>query len=171
MKGEIREIRKENYKDFYKVYKVFDEPPYSEMATDEDIWKEYEFLTSGGHVFGYYENDCVGIVTVNKGIFYHHPIKYNKTEEVVYLSDVAVLKECRGRGIGTKLMKYAIEESKKAGYKIIYMRTLQPELYMSYKIALRLGFKLRKETEDVFMERYDKNRTKTDTRIFLDFQL
>ena len=68
-------------------------------------------------------------------------------------------------------MKYAIEESKKAGYKIIYMRTLQPELSMSYKIALRLGFKLRKETEDVFMERYDKNRTKTDTRIFLDFQL
>lgn len=35
MTGNIREIKKEDYADFYKMYKVFEEPPYSEKENIE----------------------------------------------------------------------------------------------------------------------------------------
>lgn len=172
MKGNIRKIEIENYGDFYKMYKVFENPPYSEKFTDEEILQEYELLTSGGHVYGYYKNGiCIGLVTFNKSILYNHPIHYDHPNKVVYLSDVTVLEEYRGQGIGTELMKYAIEIAKHEGYEVMYMRTLQPEQSMSYGIALRLGFKKREETEDILRERHDLNRDKLDKRIFLDIQL
>ena len=172
MNEKIREIKRENYTDFYKMYKIFEEPPYSEKYSDEEILNEYELLTAGGHVYGYYENgNCIGLVTYNKMILYEHPIHYENPNEVAYLSDVTVPKEHRGKGIGTSLMKYALLDAKNEGYKIMYMRTLQPEQSMSYGIALKLGFKCLAETEIVIKERHDKNRNIADKRIFLDIDL
>lgn len=172
MREIIRDISSENYGDFHKMYKVFEEPPYSEKYTEEELRQEYDFLTKEGRVCGYYENGiCVGMVTFNKRVLYEHPIYYDHPEKVVYLSDLTVLKECRGQGIGTKLIRYAIEEAKKAGYEIMYMRTLQPGQSMSYGIALKQGFQLRTETEDIVRERHDVDRDEKDTRIFLDIHL
>lgn len=172
MKEKIRKIEKENYEHFYKMYKIFEKPPYSEKFSDKEILDEYELLTSGGHVYGYYDNDnCVGLVTYNKMILYNHPIHYEHPEKVAYLSDVTVSEEYRGKGIGTMLMKYALTEAKKEGYNTMYMRTLQPGQSMSYGIALKLGFKTLDETEIVVRERHDENRDITDERIFLEIDL
>ena len=172
IKSNIRKIGKEKYSDFYKLYKVFENPPYSEKYTDKEILDEYNFLTSEGRVYGYYlDNVCVGLVTYNKKLLYNHPIYYEHPEEVVYLSDLTVLKEYRGKGVGTELMRYALLDAKKHGYKIAYMRTLQPEQSMSYGIAIKLGFKLLQETEIVVRERHDKDRNTADKRIFLDICL
>lgn len=172
MKEIIRDITSANYGDFHKMYKVFEEPPYSEKYTEDELKQEYDFLTKEGRVCGYYKDGiCVGMVTFNKRQLYNHPIHYDHPEKVVYLSDLTVLKEFRGHGIGTKLMQYAIEEAKKAGYEIMYMRTLQPGQSMSYGIAVKQGFRLRPETEDIIKERQDANRAELDTRIFLDIQL
>ena len=154
------------------MYKVFEQPPYSEKFSDEEILDEYKLLTSGGRVYGYYNQGiCIGMVTYNKNLLYEHPIYYEQPEKVVYLSDVTVLKEFRGKGIGTTLMKYAIEKAKEEGYEIMYMRTLQPGQSMSYGIALKLGFKKLAETETVIRERHDKGRDTVDERIFLDINL
>lgn len=172
MEGNIREIKPENYRDFYKMYKVFEDPPYSEKFSDEEIFNEYKLLTSGGHVYGYYDKDnCIGLVTYNKKIYYHHPIYYEYPEKVAYLSDVTVLQEYRGKGIGTTLMKYALLKAKEEGFKIMYMRTLQPGQSMSYGIAIKLGFKKLCATEFVTKERHDKKRNTVDERIFLEIDL
>ena len=166
---EIREITEERYEDFYKLYKVFESPPYSEKFSDEEIRAEYELLTSHGHVYGYYEDDvCIGMVTYNDKKCYNHPVNYDAVEKVAYLSDVAVLPEYRNMGIGTILMHYVVNCAKQEGYDFIYMRTLQPEQSMSYKIALRVGFILLKATEIVDRERSDENRDTQDVRIFLE---
>ena len=172
MTGKIRIITPENYDDFYKLFKVFENPPYSEKFSDKEIMDEYKLLTSGGFVYGYYEDDiCVGLVTFNKYTLYDHPIKYEHPEKVVYLSDVAVLDEYRGKGLGTMLMKYALDRAKEEGYEIACMRTLQPGESMSYGIAIKLGFKQLQETETIVRDRHDKNRDTVDERIFLDISL
>lgn len=172
MEANIREIKPENYPDFYKMYKVFEEPPYSEKFSDEEILNEYNLLTSGGHVYGYYDNaKCIGIVTYNKKIYYEHPIHYEHPEKVAYLSDVTVLREYRGNGIGTVLIKYALARAKEEGFNVMYMRTLQPGQSMSYGIAIKLGFKKLLATEFVTKERHDEKRNTVDERIFLDIDL
>ena len=166
MQGKLRTIDKKHYLDFVKMYKVFERPPYSEKYSDEELEAEYEFLATNGHVYGYYENDvCIGMVTYNKRILYEHP------EKVAYLSDVVVLEEHRGKGIGTLLMRYAMQKAKEEGYEIMYMRTLQPGESMSYGIAVKLGFVKLKETEIIKREHYDKERNDTDVRIFLEVSL
>lgn len=173
MNDKLRIIDKEHYSDFVKLYKIFEKPPYSEKYSDQDLLEEFNFLTSGGHVYGYYENDiCIGMVTYNKRTAYvNHPILYEHPENVAYLSDVTVLEEHRGKGIGTLLMKYAMEKAKEEGYDTMYMRTLQPGQSMSYGIAVKLGFKLLEETETITRVRHDKDRDETDVRIFLEVSL
>ena len=173
MKDKLRIIDKEHYSDFVKLYKIFEKPPYSEKYSDQDLLNEFNFLTSGGHIYGYYENDiCIGMVTYNKRTAYtEHPILYEHPENVAYLSDVTVLEEHRGKGIGTLLMKYAMKKAKEEGYDTMYMRTLQPGQSMSYGIAIKLGFKLLKETETITRVRLDENRDETDVRIFLEVSL
>lgn len=172
MKGVVRTIDKAHFSDFVKLYKVFESPPYSEKFSEQELEEEYKLLTTGGHVYGYYENDiCIGMVTYNKRILYEHPVKYEHPEKVAYLSDLTVLEEHRGKGIGTLLMKYAIQQIKEEGYEMVYMRTLQPGESMSYGIAVKLGFKLLEETEIIKRERYDKERNDTDERIFLEMPI
>ena len=167
MKKDIRTVK--DYRDFYKLYKVFEEAPYFEKFSDEEILSEYELLISGGHVYGYYENDiCVGLVTYNSRTIFNHPVHYEHPEKVAYLSDVTVLKQCRGRGIGTKLMMYALEQAKEEGYELMYMRTLQPDKSMSYGIAVKLGFTQLEQTQFVIRERLKEERNVTDERIFLE---
>lgn len=44
MKEIIRDTSTENYGDFHKMYKVLEEPPYSEKYTEEELKQEYDFL-------------------------------------------------------------------------------------------------------------------------------
>jgi len=171
MKREIRDFVP--YDDFAKLYKIFEEPPYNEKWSVEEIKKEYKQLTENGHICGYYINDsCVGVITFRKFIFGEHPVLYEHHQKVVYISDLVVLSTCRGQGIGSKLMRYALEVSKKEGFDIVYMRTLQKGLSMSYGLAVRLGFSpIRDVFQAVSQERTTTEREETDNRIFLDVNL
>ena len=171
MKREIRESIP--FMDFEKMYKVFEEPPYNEKWTVEELTDEYKELSTLGHVCGYYiDNMCIGLMTFRKMILGQHPVYYEHSKRVVYLADLVVLSEYRGQGIGSELMRYALETSKREGYDIAYMRTLPKGQSMSYGLAVRLGLT---QIENVFQavsqERNVADRAEIDNRIFLDVNL
>ena len=178
-KQNIRVITPNKIGDFITLYRVFELPPYEEAYSDEFLVEEYNNLRALGSVYGYYIDDkCVGLITYYRsanenGIVDHdHPILYEHPENVVYFSDVTVLSEYRGRGIGTKLMEYMIVDCKSKGIEKIYMRTLPIGQSMSYGIAVKLGFKLLENvTQAVIQERVNEERNEEDVRIFLEKNL
>jgi GNAT superfamily N-acetyltransferase len=177
--GDIRVITPENIQDFINLYRVFEEPPYEEFYTDEDLVKEYNRLTNAGHVMGYYvDGKCIGMTAFYKAanenglVDPEHPIHYEHPEKVAYFSDVTVLKEHRCKGIGSALMEYALETSKNEGCDIMYMRTLQAGQSMSYGIAIKHGFKVLDDiTQNIVQARVSETRSETDNRIFLEKML
>lgn len=174
MARRIKAITPDKIKDFIKAYKVFCNPPYCEDWTDDLIKEEYEELTKYGHVYGYYIGDeCIGTVTFRKMLLKdRHPVHYDNPEKTAYLADITVLQEFRGKGIGTELMKYAIEVMKEDGYERVYMKTLEIGKSMSYNIAVKLGFKLLEGVSSVDkMRRLQKERKEEDLKIYLDKEL
>lgn len=175
-RGNIRAITTESIQDFIALYRVFEEPPYEEFYTEEELVNEYEKLSELGYVFGYYlDQKCVGLITFycsaneNGVVNPEHPVHYDNPEKVVYLSDMTVLKECRCKGIGRELMEFALDTCKSAGFEKVYMRTLQKEQSMSYRLAVRLGFSVLENVEQsVVQERINSERDKQDMRIFLE---
>lgn len=138
------------------------------------IYEEYRDLESSGHIYGYYlDNKCVGLITFRPmRLVDHHPVYYEHPEKVAYLADMTVLKEYRGNGIGTSLMKYAIDMLKKEGFEKVYMKTLEIGKSMSYSIAIKLGFNLLDEITSVdTMKRTDERVDKNDIKIYLERKL
>ena len=164
----IKELENEN--DFLSVFKVFREYPYNELWPDEEILQEFRTIKQKGKVAGcYYIDKCVGIVTFYDIVEGEHPVKYNKDKKVMYFSDIAVLPEWRNKGIATKLLYYMINFAESNLYDIIYMRTMQPDKSMSYKLVVKNGFKvIEGVTEDKEMLRVN-GESKEDTRIFLEY--
>lgn len=175
----IKAIDMENINDFITLYRVFEEPPYEEFYTQDELVNEYTKLCKLGYVFGYYvEQQCVGIVTFygssneNGIVNPEHPVHYDNPEKVAYLSDITVLKEYRCKGIGSELMQFALDTCKADGFEMVYMRTLQKELSMSYRIAIRFGFSvLQNVQQSVVQERVNSERNEEDLRIFLEKQI
>lgn len=174
MKRRIEAITPERIKDFIELYKVFKEKPYYEAWSDEMICEWYNDLYYNGYVYGcYLDQKCVGIVTfIPMRIEDHHPVHYENPEKVAYLSDITVLPEYRGKGIGTSLMQYALDKMKKEGFETAYMKTLEVGKSMSYGIAVKLGFKLLEGVTSIDkMERIVKDRSEEDIKIYLDKKL
>ena len=170
----IEAITPEKVKDFVKVYKVFCDAPYYEAWTDAMILEEYEELVKYGHVYGYYiGEECIGTATFRTMLLKDkHPVHYSNPQKTAYFADLTVLKEYRGKGIGTELMKYALEIMKKEGYERVYMKTLEIGKSMSYGIAVKLGFKLLKGVNSIDkMNRLQKERKEEDLKIYLDKEL
>lgn len=166
----IKEIYVEN--DFAKVFKVFREHPYNEQWTNTQIRQEYFKLKEKGKVLGYYiDKKCVGLITFYQIIPGEHPVVYLPNQKVLYFSDVAVLPEYRNNGIASKLIEVMINYAKLNCYDIIYMRTMQPNISMSYSIVIKLGFKLiNNVTENKEMQRTN-GKKEIDTRIFLEYKI
>ena len=57
----------------------------------------------------------------------------------MYVSDLAVLPEYRKRGIGTQLLKYALEVATSEGYEFAYMR-INDNNPMGYNLSKACGF-------------------------------
>ena len=169
MKSEIRKM--ENVKDFKKVYKVFSGPPYNEKYTDdelEEIFKEYE---EKGFIFGAYtEEGCVGLLATTVGKKSEHTVDF-LNEEVMYLSDIAVLDEYRRTGLGTQLMIYGIMAAYSMGYSRMYMRTLEKGKSMSYGIANKLGFSQIPNAYQIIERERTDGSIQGATNIFLDIDL
>lgn len=56
------------------------------------------------------------------------------------IRDLVVLPECRGHGIGARLLKRCLEESKKHGYQRLYLETT-PQMEHARKLFIRYGFR------------------------------
>lgn len=139
MECKIKEMTNDELEDFKKVYSVFSEAPYFEKYTDEEIKEIFTEYLENGNVYGaYFEENCVGLVALERGAKEEHPVKF-ENENVMYLADVAVLANCRNKRIGSQLMLYGVMQAKKMGFDKLYMRTLKKGS-MSIQIARRIGF-------------------------------
>ncbi len=169
MSSIIKEIEK--YEDFKKVIQVFKEPPFSELLTEKDMLEEFELYLKNGMSFGYYYNDNIlGFIGILKGIQEGHPIYNYKNEEVLYVNGIAVLKEYRKFGIGTKLMNHTINNLNIYDYLAIYLRTNYKGSKLE-NIAHNIGFEKIKEngkvvTSDVTFER-NTGEIETDKRMYM----
>lgn len=155
--------------------KVFAGKPYNEKWSFFEVLTERKFLKeSSGKIFGYYGNsgNLIGFVTYRDMIRGENSLQYSSSENVGYISDIAVLKEYRNLGIGSELFSYCLKQMKENGYTIAVMRTLEKGKSMSYNIAVRHGMtEIENAHSIVFKERTDNNRQNFDVRIFLDKRL
>ena len=145
-KSGIREVN--SVEDFSNVYKVFGEKPYEEKYTEEDFREIYEEYKELGTIYGAYVDDrCVGLIAILRGKRNGQPVEFESEEGLSYLADIAVLREYRVAGLGTKLLIDALFRAKEDGFNKMYMRTLERGESMSYGIAKKVGFE---QIEDVY---------------------
>ena len=159
--------------DFEKVYKVFKEYPFYELWTKEKIAEEFEYLLENGDIFGYYDNgNILGINTIIYGALKEHPLVFPNSERVLYVSDIAVINESRGKGIGSLLLRNTVELALESNmYDYIYLRTNLTGS-MSEGLSKKQGFEVMKNngniiTQDCYFERCNDEINPIDTRKFL----
>ena len=126
---EIRRITKETAKDLNLPNEPFEMPgrfipslrdgiwnyrtePFSEPQTmvfpEEDY--DYDEIAGKGTAFGAYEDGkCIGIA-----VYEDYWLKY------MYLSDLKVRADARGKGVGKALIRAGLEEARTRGYKGLY---------------------------------------------------
>ena len=168
----------DNYEDFVKVFTVFSGAPFFEYWSTQELHDEYKELKDGGEIFGYYLDDSniAGLVTVLKGAKKSHPVIFPDPKKVMYISDIAVINEQRGKGFAKHLADFIINYTEAFNeYQHMYMRT-NLEGSMSEGIFLKRGFEVMRDqnnqiiTQEVSFERTN-GETTTDTRKFLSKRL
>ena len=167
-----------NYDEFKKVFSVFKEEPFFENWTDEEMHNEFLGLKVNGEIFGYYLNNegIVGIITFKYGAFGNHPVNFDNPEKTVYFSDIAVIKDFRGRGYAKALTDFALDYIESYDYyKEAYFRT-NYEGSMSKGIMEERGFNvIRNDEGDIITQDITFDRTAdyptSDKRLFLSKRL
>lgn len=163
-----------DYEEFRKVFEIFRRYPFFEKWTEDEFYKEFEYLKKFGEIYGYYNHlgNITGLVSLVYGSKAEHPVRFECPDRIMYVSDLAVIEDYRGKGIATKLLRFAIDYTILLNYyNAMYART-NLEGSMSEGILLKQGFQVMKNnqgviTQDVFFERTDDSLPKTDTRKFL----
>lgn len=171
-RGEIR--NNVSFSDFAKVFKVYESYPFYESWSDEELKQEYDFVNkNNGMIFGYYlDNECVSMVIIYPMIPGEHPVKYPEDKKVMYLSDIATIREYRGHGCASKLFDYALEHTKVLGYDYIYLRTNYDEtISMSAGIAKKCGFKRIDGIDQIVTKMRINGTVGDDRRMFMDKKL
>jgi ribosomal protein S18 acetylase RimI-like enzyme len=167
-----------NYDEFKKVFLVFREEPFLEKWSEEKIHKEFLNLKINGEVFGYYLNDenIAGIITFKYGAEKDHPVKFKNPERIIYLSDIAVIKEQRGNGYAQALTDFTLDFIESFNYySEVYFRT-NYEGSMSRRMMESRGFSVMKNSEgDIITQDITFERTRdypiSDKRLFLSKRL
>lgn len=172
----IKNVKK--YDDFKKVFEVFKSEPFNENWTEEELYNEYEYLKKSGEIYGYYlDNTTIaGLVTIVYGAIKEHPIVFLKPEKTIYLSDIAVIPQERGKGHAKRLADFIIDYVQLFNYyEQMYLRT-NLNGSMSEKIFLERGFTIMNDshnniiTQDIPFERMN-GVVEKDTRKFLSKRL
>lgn len=140
MEGSIKNLKVYgSFDDFKNVFYEFRKKPYFEDWKEEDVKEEYDYLNNNGNIYvKEVDNKIVGIITLLQGIQKNHGLIL-PTNNVGYISDIAVLEEYRRRGYGTELMEYALKRFINNGNEYAYFRTLRNGS-MSEPIGIKLGF-------------------------------
>jgi len=163
-----------DYEEFRKIFEIFKFYPFYEKWTEKGFEEEFEYLKKYGEIFGYYNNlgDVTGLISLVYGASDKQPVRFKQPEKVMYVSDLAVLENYRCKGMGTKLLKFAISYTRLLNYyNEMYMRT-NLEGSMSEGIFIKQGFEVMKENgkiiiQDVYFERTNNLIPEIDTRKFL----
>ena len=105
---------------------MFAEP--QTMAFPEENY-DFDAICSKGVAFGAYEGEkCIGVA-----IYEDDWLKY------MYLSDIKVSPEARGKGVGKALIRAGLEAAKERGYKGLYT-IAQDNNLNACTFYLRVGF-------------------------------
>ena len=174
LKGDLILVKSlRNFSDFKEGIRVFQNPPYSEILTDQDCEKEFYIYQDNGIVFGCFGNDnLAGINCILNGAPDEYGIAFYNSDRVAYYSGLAVKENFRKRGLGKLLVK---ETEKYLGkfpkYDYSFARILC-DGSMSEGIFKANGFKdayYNNEliVDDVTYERNDKNVSRTDQRKYM----
>ena len=161
----IRKLEKNEFELFKKIFMIFESEPFYEAWTDEDYKEEFLDLYENGKIFGIFVDDeILGLITIKE--------KYKKWDELdidveksIYLSDVAVKKESRNKGYGTKLIEFIVSEY--GDDFDIYLRT-NLDNSMSEGIARKNGFEVIKDkVQTVYFKRTRTDIPEIDKRKYL----
>lgn len=169
----IKELKE--YSDFLKVFKVFMDEPFYEAWTEEEMLEEFKsYENNNGIIFGLYnEENIKGLITLVYKSIESHPVKFANSQDIVYLSDVATLKETRKKGVGTKLTIHALDYLRSLNkFKYIYTRT---NVVGSYSIGIfkKQGFEVIRDekgniiTQWISFPRVREDIPEQDERLFL----
>ena len=101
----------------------------------------------------YFDNsEIYGIIELDHKLVGLYAL-YELTSEEIEIKNIAVAEEFQGKGIGTFLLKDAIEKSKQKGYKTIIIGTAETSTYQ-LKLYQCIGFKIFGIKKDFFLENY-----------------
>ncbi len=166
-----------SYEDFRKVYELFQREPFYEAWTEEGFKEEFNFLKECGEIFGCYDGgEIVGLSNLLFEAQESQPVRFVDPTRVMYISDIAVLREFRGKGYAKALADFVIEyTAQRSKYDEMYLRT-NLEGSMSEKIFLDRGFEVMYDngqiiTQDVSFPRTRSDISEVDTRKFLSKKL
>ena len=83
-----------------------------EEMTFPDYPPDFDELNRNGAAFGAYENDmCVGNIILKNGFF-----------DYMYVEDLRVSAQARGKGVGKALIRGALAEAVQRGYRGLYLQ-------------------------------------------------
>lgn len=95
-----------NFNLFKEVIAVFKNPPYFEILTDEDCFKEYISYMFNGHLFGCFVDDSIaGINCILNGSPKEYSIGFENENRIAYYSGLAVKDNYRRLGLGKLLVE------------------------------------------------------------------
>lgn len=163
-----------DFDDFKKVFGVFKTEPFYEDWSDEEMYEEFQSIKKNGEIIGYYKNnDIVGILDLIDGAEDKHPVKFIEPKNVLYISDIAVVKEARGKGYAKDLVRNLMLSLNNVltQYDYAYLRT-NLKGSMSERLFLPYGFEtMRDENNQIIIQQVSFPRTidiqDTDERKFL----
>jgi ribosomal protein S18 acetylase RimI-like enzyme len=138
------------------LYKeIWKEPPWNEYFWNDEIVNEE--INSALN-----QKDFVGKLAINSNDIigftwgYSLPNKFHFLDDLrnlktFYIAELAVERNFRRRGIGTKLVNMMIEDARKLDYEIVTLRTHIKSV--AYNFYLKLGFEDMKIRDSKYPER------------------
>jgi aminoglycoside 6'-N-acetyltransferase I len=131
-------------KQFIKVrIQQTDTPPYSLLLLADPSKEGIEKYINQSLVFSAFSNDTLcGVIVL-----------YPHTKQNVEIKNIAVSDSFQGKGIGSQLIDFAIEEAKKLGYNSIEIGTGNSSFGQLY-LYQKKGFRITKIMRDFFVENY-----------------
>lgn len=147
-------------KSLVKLYKeVWKEPPWNEFFwTDEMVNEDVNYALKQKDFIGKLALSSNNVKGFTWGYFLpKENFQFLDLKEAVYIDELAVRKDFRKMGIGTRLTDMLISDAKKLGYETVTLRT--DISGGAYKFYLDLGFNDIKIRDPKYSERTYMRKT------------
>ena len=149
---EILEINKDRIKDIKGINEPFEIIGKLKPAFFDDEWSFTEELLADPYMHSYEEDDTdyseyvdnpykTVFMAYEDGKFAGRIIVRKDWNKYLFVDDISVLKDFRGKGVGTALMQKAVEWAKKEGMAGLALETQDNNL-LACRFYSKFGFKL-----------------------------